>query len=88
MPKSAEDRITDLEMTIMHLERRLGQLDEVVTAHTRELDTLARVIKSQKQRIERLEGAVTAKSEDLAAGELTEGYEYGLDGPPPSPLGD
>lgn len=83
-----EDRITQLEMTLMHLERRVAQLDEVVTEHTSDLDRSAKVIKVLRQRIIRLEGALGEKFEDLSAGELTEGYEYGLDGPPPSPLSD
>lgn len=80
-----EERITELEMTLMHLERRLGQLDEVVTEHTRDLERHRRVMRVMRQRIERIEGALGEKFEDLSAGELTEGYEWGLDGPPLPP---
>ena len=78
--KDREERQQKVEMSLAHLEHRVEQLDAVVFEHTRTIESLSRMVEDLRAKVRRLEGRVSDTGEDdLSGGELTEGYEYGLD---------
>jgi SlyX protein len=63
--KTDQQRITDLEISLAHLQRQYDLLNEVVTEQTSRLDRAVKRIKTWEQNLDRLKNAVETDSAPL-----------------------
>ncbi len=63
--KTQQERITELEISLAHLQRQYDVLNEVVTEQTSRLDRVVKQIARWEQRLDRLKHAVETESDPL-----------------------
>ncbi len=63
--KTDQQRITELEITLAHLQRQYDLLNEVVTEQTSRLDRAVKRIEKWEQNVDRLKNAVETGSDPL-----------------------
>ena len=61
--KSDQERITDLEISLAHLQRQYDVLNEVVTAQNAQLDRALKRMSKWEENFDRLKNAVDSPSD-------------------------